>query len=366
MNILYFTNIPSPYKVDFLNELSKYTNITCIFNNNSKDDKRDERWYNNNFHFESIFVNKFAYNTFNKILDLKKFDVIIIAYYACINAVILMNSLKKRNIPFIISADGGFINRNDSPISFWLKKHFLSKATNYITSGKETDKYIQHYSKADSDCIYHIPFTSLRKEDICNKPLSTKEKQEIRKELGYHYNNIFISVGNFIPRKGYDLFLKSIVNNSYEDTLFLIIGGGIEKEKYQKFINANNIKNVKLIDYLDKPTLWKYYKMSDVFFFPSKEDVWGLVINEAMANGLPVISSDNVIAAKELIDSNYLFNTNILNEHKKMIDKMLSYSKDELFTIGEKNINTIKNYTIENMAKKHLNIFIEVAQHVTH
>ena len=100
--------------------------------------------------------------------------------------------------------------------------------------------------------------------------------------------------------------------------------------------------------------------MSDVFFFPSREDVWGLVINEAMACGLPIISSDNVIASKELLDNKYLYNPNDLNKQYALINEFVHKSNKELEDIGQVNLNKIKDYTIENMVLRHLEIFNEV------
>ena len=359
MDVLYFTNIPSPYKVDFLNELNKYVNVTCVFNSNSKDDKRDKRWYRNDFLFSSITIHNFAYKELNQLLSKNHYDIVVIAYYACINGAILMNILKRRKIKFFIAADGGFVNENDDFISGFLKKHFLSKASYYISSGKETDKYLTYYG-AEQQYIYHAPLTSLRKKDILSNPLETSEKEELKIKFGYNEKRVFISVGNFIHRKGYDLFFEAIKNQKVDNTVFIIIGGGIEKQNYQKVINKYKLKNVELIDFCDKETLKKYYRMSDVFFFPSREDVWGLVINEAMSNGLPVISSNKVIAAKELIEESFLYDPYNVEDLASLIKKMLTFSNEKLFCFGQRNIKTIKDYTIENMANKYVEIFKEV------
>lgn len=361
MNVLYFTNIPSPYKIDFLNELSKMVNITCIFNNNSKDDQRNAKWYKNDFSFESITINSFGYKQLKKILSQKKYDIVINANYACINSVIFMYILKKNNIKFFISADGGFINENDSLLSSFLKNHFISKADYYFSTGVETDKYLMHYG-ANKNSIFHVPLTSLYEKDILNNPIIHDQKKVLKEKHNINYSKVFLSVGNFIYRKGYDLFLKAINNQNYNDVAFIIIGGGKEKDNYIKYLKTNKINNVFIIDYLSKEELKDYYKMADIFFFPSREDIWGLVINEAMAHGLPIISSKNVLAAKELVDNNYLYSPEDINELNILINRMNDLTKDELFHIGEQNLERIKSYTIENMAKQYFNVFERIAK----
>lgn len=57
MKLLYITNIPSPYRVDFFNELSKYCDLTVLFERKKADD-RDDNWYGNRFKFKAVFLYK--------------------------------------------------------------------------------------------------------------------------------------------------------------------------------------------------------------------------------------------------------------------------------------------------------------------
>ena len=53
--------------------------------------------------------------------------------------------------------------------------------------------------------------------------------------------------------------------------------------------------------FMRKDQLKEYFLISDLFILPTKEDIWGLVMNEAMGYGLPVITTDKCIAGVELI-----------------------------------------------------------------
>lgn len=50
----------------------------------------------------------------------------------------------------------------------------------------------------------------------------------------------------------------------------------------------------------------KYYKAADLFVLPTREDIWGLVINEAMAYGLPIITTDKCVAGVQLLNNQEL------------------------------------------------------------
>ena len=55
------------------------------------------------------------------------------------------------------------------------------------------------------------------------------------------------------------------------------------------------------LQHLEPDALAQVYGVSDVFVLPSFEETWGLVVNEAMACGLPVITTDRVGAAVDLV-----------------------------------------------------------------
>lgn len=360
MKILYFTNIPSPYRVEFFNLLSENNEVTVLFDKiGEKKEKRNKLWYESNkYKFRAINIPKFGLFKLNKVLK-EKYDIVIIGTYATLNGAFLNILLRMKKIKFFINADGGFVPEKESFMSKFLKHYFLSTADYYLSTGKETNKYLTYYG-AKKEKIYIYPFTSLLAKDILQEPITYEEKMKIRKNNNYNYERIFVSVGSFIKRKGYDLFLESIKNEKFDNTAFLIIGGGEEKENLQNYINNNNIKNVFLIDFCSKEKVLNYYKMSDVFFFPSREDIWGLVINEAMSYGLPIISSNNVIAAKELLEEEYLYDYNDTNALRKLILEMNEAQNEKLYEIGNKNIEKIKEYTIENTVKIHNEIFEKI------
>ena len=235
---------------------------------------------------------------------------------------------------------------------------FLSKANYYLSTGNETSKYLIYYG-AKKENIFIYPFTSLEKKDILNMPLSYAEKMKLRIQFGYNYKRLFISVGSFIYRKGYDIFLDSIKNSKFEDAGFLIIGGGAKKNEYLEYINNNNIKNVHIIDFCQKGEILNYYKMSDVFFCTSREDIWGLVINEAMSYGLPIISSNRVLAAKELLNEKELYECLDLQSLNKKIKTYINKTNDTLYNEGLKNLKKMDNYTIEDTVAMHEKIFGE-------
>ena len=109
-----------------------------------------------------------------------------------------------------------------------------------------------------------------------------------------------ISVGRFVPLKGFDLTLLSFIKFIYslpiykrEDCKLTLVGSGPEKEFYKKLIKDNNVESyVEIIEWIDRKELMKIYEKSSVFLFPSHEGA-GMVVAEALSFGLPVVCLDN-------------------------------------------------------------------------
>ena len=63
------------------------------------------------------------------------------------------------------------------------------------------------------------------------------------------------------------------------------------------------LSNVYFEGFKNKDELKDYYRAADLFCLQTRGDVWGLVINEAMAEGLPVITTDKCVAGLELVEN---------------------------------------------------------------
>ena len=360
MKVLYYTNIPAPYRVKFFNQLSKHVDLTVLFNGDRSESYRNKEWFkNNNFEFEFINLKKFALFQLNKLLNENNYDVVIIGTYANMNGAILNILLRHKNIKFFLNADGGVVPKKETFISKYLKTKFISTASYYLSTGKTTNEYLLNYNARLED-IYIYPLSSIEKSDVLLLPVKMEEKLKLRKSAGYNYKRLFVSVGSFIERKGYDLFLNSLLINNNERNGYIIIGGGEEKEDYEDFLKEHNIKNVHFIDFCDKEKVFEYYKMSDVFFFPSREDIWGLVINEAMSCGLPVIATFETASAREVFKKSQLYHCDNIRALSKKINEYSLKSALDLYKEGLNNLEISSKYTIENMVDKHLKIFEEV------
>ncbi|QFK72925.1 glycosyltransferase family 4 protein [Pradoshia sp. D12] len=366
MRILFLTNVPSPYRVDFFNELGKYCDLTVLFERRNASN-RNKDWFNEKErNFKSIYLKGYNYGKDSalnpsviKWIDKKKFDLFIVGGYSTPTGMLAIQTLRMKKIPFILNSDGGVIKK-DKPLIKAIKRYFIGSASWWLSSGQETNNYLKFYG-ANLNQTYIYPFSSLTKEDIYLKPASIKEKQELRREIGIKNNRVVISVGQFIPRKGFDLLINAWAHVP-KDVQLLLIGGGEEKSNYFNQIKKLDLHNIEILDFIKFDDLKKYYRAADLFVLPTREDIWGLVINEAMACGLPIISTSGCIAATELVKNNECGQIVSIDNETELANAINLYLKDrELSEAHSKNsIKEIEKYNIGNMAKVHFDIFKQI------
>lgn len=361
MKVLYITTVPTPYKVDFFEELGKLCELTVLFENETVSYRADG-WMKNSFtNFRGFFLKGIKIKDIKISLEIKKFikkekyDSIVIGVYSTISQMIVQQFMINHKIKYIISSDGG-IKKEDSGIKHFIKKHFISSASAWLSTGKITTNYLKYYG-ANLKNIYVYPFTSVSENDILEKPLSSREKEIYRIKLGIKENKVVLSVGQFIYRKGYDNLLKTCKN--LDKNIGIYIVGGKPTEEYIQMQRELNLTNVYFVDFMKKEQLADYYKAADLFVLPTREDIWGLVINEAMAYGLPVITTNKCVAGMEMINENGKI-CNVDADWVKEITELITNKNRGM--MAEKSIEIIKQYSIENMARLHYDIFSEIVK----
>ena len=209
---------------------------------------------------------------------------------------------------------------------------------------------------ADPDKCYTYRFTSLHETDILKEPVCINEKEELRKKLNITEPKVILGVGQFIHRKGWDMLMKAAVAINRDIGVYIV--GGKTPPEYENLKSTLKLNNVHFVDFKVKDELSEYYKAADLFVLPTREDIWGLVINEAMAHGLPVITTDRCIAGLELIEdgeSGYIVPSDDAVNLSNRIGSVLSDEKlrDKM---SRKSLKKIREYTIEEMVRRHMSV----------
>ncbi len=381
--IKYISNIPAPYVVAMLNEIGKECSVEAVF--------EAETYVNHNKLFYNQSINNFKItflkkgNINSRRVNLRIFnhvnrsqDLMIMTCYTEMTELVGLLWAKLMHIPYYLEVDGARLHE-ESNLKKHIKKILISGAKGYISSGKITDKYLVHYG-APQERIFHYPFSSLYKSEILKTPVSIEQKKLLRDKLGIYGSRVVVTVGRYVyidkngnelstdisnkakiyPGakliKGFDILIQAFsqLPSDYE----LIIIGGEPTEEIKEIVDSLSVHNVTFVDFLPKEKVFEYYKAADLFCLQTRGDAWGLVINEAMANGLPVISTDKSVAALELIvpgGNGYIVGSEEVKELYSAMKEVLS-KEENIYRMGQESIHTIQDYTYEKMAEAHLKI----------
>jgi glycosyltransferase involved in cell wall biosynthesis len=103
---------------------------------------------------------------------------------------------------------------------------------------------------------------------------------------------VFVYAGRLWRGKGLDYLLEAyrLVQTQWHDVSLLVLGDGVDEARYRAM--ASTLPGITFAGFVQARDMPRYYALADVLVFPTLGDPHGLVIDEAMAAGLPVISSD--------------------------------------------------------------------------
>lgn len=360
--ILFITNIPAPYRIDFYNELGKYLDLTVLFEAKGANDQGIKfNWnYDKIVNFKAIFLSdgdiKERKVDWKILKHLKKneYDEIVVTNYSYFTEMAAIIYLKLFRVPYYMETDGGII-RDENFIKRIYKRFLVSGAKGYFSPSRSSDKYLSFYG-AKENRIYRYPFTSLKEKDVLEKPVTETEKKLLRKELLIKEKYMILGVGQFIHRKGWDVLIEAAKTLDSDYGIYIV--GGTVGEKYKKL--ASNAKApIYFLEFKGKEKLAEYYKSADIFVLPTREDIWGLVVNEALAYSLPVITTTNCVAGEELIKNNEngrLVSSENSNELAGSIVEIMHSNIYKQMSI--KALDSIRNHTIEKMVIAHKKILM--------
>lgn len=362
MKVLYLSNIPSPYRVDYFNELGKFCDLTVLFETDSSTE-RDEEWKKYRFeHFRGIFLKGKRINAdtafcpgVGSYLQRGEYDFVIVTVLASPTALLAVNALKRKKIPYFYEGDGGFAGKTTG-LKAMLKRYVISGARKCFSTSAEFDRYCTAYG-AKQENLLRYPFTSVKREELLDGPLTKEEKQKQKREFGIAEGCAVVSVGQFIHRKGFDLLLECCAE--LPENVGVYIVGGKPTDEYLAIQERYGLKQVHFVEFMPREQLMRFFRAMDLFVLFTREDIWGLVINEAMASGLPVISTDRCIAALELIrqgENGFLVESENKPQMKEALRRLVD-SEELREKMSQGAIRRMERYTIENMAAEHMKVF---------
>ena len=309
------TNIPSPYRIPLFEKIAEHPSVDlCVYFTAVSEKNRE--WsveLSDKFNYKVLpgFTLKyrgkdlFSYHINLSIIQeliRNDYDVVIAGGYSSFATQISFFLCKVRNIPFILWS-GSTVNepsplrKLSAPLVKLVVRHcdafvaYGTRAKEYLVSlGASPEKVFIAYNTVDTD------FLKWQRLKHKNKKEELKDKLEIKNKM------IVLYVGQLIERKNVKTLIMAYSKLKNElDVALLIVGDGTQKNELKNSCIKNKISDVFFVRFKQKEELPQYYAIADLFVLPSTQEVWGLVINEAMCCGLPVISTKAAGCTEDMI-----------------------------------------------------------------
>ena len=252
---------------------------------------------------------------------------------------VLFKAVKKSGIKSIVvghsnELTGGFL----SHLLHNINKNRFHKLGKKVAITKEVISYM--YKKSDEVTVISNSI------DIDTYRYNNKYRNEIRKKYHLEDNKVIGQFGRISYQKNQEFSIKLIdalvkIDSSYK---LLLIG----KNQDNKVLES--IKNNKNIIYIDETTeLYKYYSCLDLFILPSRFEGFGLVMYEALSNGLDTLISDNVPYPEHISNNVYQLPLDI----DIWVKEILNHKKVR----ATEPVDGIEKYDSISMAKKYLKMY---------
>ncbi|MGL4393568.1 MAG: glycosyltransferase family 4 protein [Fusobacteriaceae bacterium] len=347
-DIIFFTNIKSFYKINLYNEIAKTKKILVIFVC-EKSIHRNENFYKGEIKFETYFLSKNKFyeerNTLASTISLIKLllkikykEIIIGGWDSLENWTAWF--ISKKNKKSVVVESSVYESKTTGFRGF-LKKIFVSKISCAYASGElqiELLKALNYKNK-----IIKTKGVGISNCFLIEKKINNKKNTEIKN---------FIYVGRLSEEKNIEQLIR--VFNKHKNLNLNIVGFGPLEKQLKKEVKE---KNIFFHGAVNNEDLNKYYYENDVFILPSKKEPWGLVVEEALYNGLPVIISDKVGCAKEVINDNIhgiIYDVEKDEELEKAILKMcdIKYYEKIKFNVVNLDFDKIEKEQIQSYINK--------------
>jgi glycosyltransferase involved in cell wall biosynthesis len=165
------------------------------------------------------------------------------------------------------------------------------------------------YGETSSEYLTSIGIPRDRIVQIQNGADETRFSTNAPPEFQVQPRPVLLHAGQLIPRKGVDLLLKASAALQKEGLEFslLLVGSGPDKETLEQLVRDLQLMNVHFYRSLRSDKMPGVYRSGDALILPTLSDVWGVVANEAVLSGIPVLCSKYAGCAKELFTEDSVF-----------------------------------------------------------
>jgi glycosyltransferase involved in cell wall biosynthesis len=234
-------------------------------------------------------------------------DVVHITGWAWLSHLIALRTFKKQGIPTLFRGDSHLLDTRKSGPHWWSKRALLKRVFSWPTGFLVTGAANQAYYEAFGIQPYRL-FLCPHSIDVGRfaEPAEALEREAARwrQQLGIDRNRcVLLFAGKFERKKRPVELMRAVQAFSNPNVMLVMIGSG-ELDLEVKALAASNPERFRVLPFQNQSRMPLVYRLCDLFVLPSSHgETWGLAVNEALACGRPVLVSDRVGCAIDVVDA---------------------------------------------------------------
>jgi glycosyltransferase involved in cell wall biosynthesis len=239
-----------------------------------------------------------------------RFDALWVHGYATVNAMHGMIAAKALGIPVLLRAESWLRDRGRSGLTLGLKRMFFAGLKQLVSGvlpiGTLNAEYWQHYF-GDDVPQFSMPYAVDNGYFAGRARDAAGARGELRAELGLDAARpVILFASKLQERKHCDDLIAAygrLASGEAEPIPYLVIvGDGEQRPALERQAAATGLDGIRFCGFRNQSELPRFFDLATVFVLPSRHEPWGLIVNEAMNARRPVVVSDDVGCAPDLIE----------------------------------------------------------------
>jgi glycosyltransferase involved in cell wall biosynthesis len=317
--LVILTEIISPYRIPLFNALAAKPGISLhvVFLSETDPSLRDWRIYKEEIRFSYDVLPSWRRRAgkFNVLLNRGLARALVGASPSVIlcggyNYVASWQALlwaRAHSVPFLLWSESNVQDsRRGHALVEMLKDEFIGQCDGFVVPGQSAFEYLRSH-KVNPDSIFIAP-NAVDNEFFC------KSAEHVRLDAAGHRKELnlpgryFLFVGRLVREKGVFEFVSAYAQLNERlrrDFGLVFVGDGPCRAQLQEDASAVSPGAIHFAGFTHREQLPIYYALAEMLALPTYTDTWGLVVNEAMACGLPIILSEAAGCAADLVTADW-------------------------------------------------------------
>lgn len=236
-----------------------------------------------------------------------KYDAVLLHGYNYAVNILALLAAKTQGLPVLMRSETHPGLRR-TKWKRWIRDSVLSIGYRFVDGflaiGTANRAYYRALGVPDGK-IFDVPYSVDNDRFIAAAALTPEQRTEVRRKYGLSVDRpVVLYASKFMHRKHPDDVIHAVARLHDKDqaaTLFMVGTGEMEQD-LRALSNSLNMENVVFGGFINQSELPNVYAASDIFVLPSENEPWGLIVNEVMCAGIPVVVADEVGCVPDLVE----------------------------------------------------------------